>query len=235
MGVLSDLLALQKTDIAISQARHRLAHLPQIAAHKEAVAALASVKQLCVVAKRRHDEAQVEITQLENESHQVDIRAERLKKQLRSVIAPREAEALQHEIADCEAVRGSLDDKELGLMELVEALTSEIESLAEREQVESERVAATLNDLQDIQVSVRHEVQQLEERRSAICLVIPARHLADYENKQRHISGGAVAELRGPTCQSCHLDISRGELDAMKALPADEFPECPNCGCYLVI
>ncbi|MHB1130291.1 MAG: zinc ribbon domain-containing protein, partial [Ilumatobacteraceae bacterium] len=172
MGVLSELLALQKTDIAISQARHRLAHLPQIVTHKEAVTALASVKQQCAVAVRRHAEAQVEITQLETESHQLDIKAERLKKQLRSVIAPREAEALQHEIADCEATRGSLDDKELGLLELVEALTSEVESLTERERVESGLVAASLGALQGMQVAIRHEVQELEERRSAMCLVI---------------------------------------------------------------
>jgi hypothetical protein len=235
MSVLSDLLALQKTDIALSQGRHRLAHLPQIATHKEAIAALAGVKQRRVRAVHRQSEAQFEIAQLESESRQIDIKAERLKKQLRQVIAPREAEALQHEIADCEAVRGSLDDRELGLMELVDALTSEIETLTKREQAESERVAATLADLQQIQAAIGQEVQQLEERRSAISLVIPQRHLADYENKRKHISGGAVAELNGPTCQSCHLDISRGERDAMKALPADEFPECPNCGCYLVI
>lgn len=235
MSILTDLLALQKTDIALRQARHRLAHLPQIAAHKEAVAALAGVKQQCVVAVRRQSEAQAEITKLESESRQVDIKAERLKKQLRSVIAPREAEALNHEIADCETVRGSLDDKELDLMELVEALTSEIGTLSERQQIESDLVAASLVALKDIQDVIRQEVQQLEERRSAMCLVIPESQLTDYEHKSKHISGGAVAELLGPTCQSCHLDLSRGERDTMKALPADEFPECPNCGCYLVI
>ncbi len=235
MSVLSDLLALQKTDIALRQARHRLAHLPQIVTHTEAVAALSGVKQQGVVAVRRHSEAQIEITKLEGESRQIDVKAERLKKQLRSVIAAREAEALQHEIADCEMVRGSLDDKELGLMELVEALTSEIETLTQRQQVESELVAASLVALRDIQDVIRQEVQQLEERRSAICLVLPESQLADYEHKSKHISGGAVAELLGPTCQSCHLDISRGERDTMKTLPADEFPECPNCGCYLVI
>lgn len=235
MNVLADLLALQKTDIALSQARHRLAHLPEIVAHKEAVAALAGIKQQCAAAEQRNAEAQVEITQLEDESHQIDIKAERLNKQLLLVTAVREAEALQHEITDCEAVRGSLDDKELGLMELVDALASDIDSLTRREQIETERVAVALLALRDIQGVIREEIQQLEERRSAICLVIPERHLSDYENKRKRISGGAVAELHGPTCNSCHLDIARGELDAMKALPTDEFPECPNCGCYLVI
>lgn len=235
MSVLTDLLALQKTDIAISQARHRLAHLPQLAVHKEAVSALAVMKQQIATAIRRRAEAQVEITQLEDESHQIDIKAARLKKQLRTVIAAREAEALQHEIANCDEVRGSLDDREFGLLELVEQLASEIESLTQQELAESERITALLQELHGIQAAIRQEVEQLEERRSAICLVIPDRYRADYESKRKHIAGGAVAELHGPTCQSCHLDISRGELATMKALPADEFPECPNCGSYLVI
>jgi hypothetical protein len=235
MSVLSDLLALQKTDIAISQARHRLAHLPQIEVHAESVSALAKVKQQAEVAASRHSEAQLEIAQLEIESHQLDVKSERSKKQLRSVFAIREVEALQHEIANCEESRSSLDDKELGLMELVDSLASEMESLSESEQSESNRLSASLQELELGQTAIRREIQQLNERRSAITLVIPERHLADYESKRKHISGGAVAELHGSTCQSCHLDIARGELDAMKKLPASEFPECPNCGCYLVI
>ena len=235
MIVLSDLLALQKTDIAISQARHRLAHLPQIEVHAQAAISLAKVKKEIESAASRHREAQLEIAQLEIETKQLGVTAERLKKQLRSVIAIREIEALQHEIAICEESRSLLDDKELGLMELVDALASEIILLSEKEQSESNHLSVSRNELETSQIAIRQEIQELDERRSAISLVIPGRHLVDYESKRKHISGGAVAELHGPTCQSCHLDIARGELDAMKKLPAEEFPECPNCGCYLVI
>lgn len=235
MTVLTDLLALQKTDIALSQAHRRLAHLPEISVHKMAVAGLEAIRQQRVVAEHQTGEAQTEITQIESESSQVDAKAARLKKQLRSVIAPREAEALQHEIASCDAARSSYDDKELTLMELVEALRVQIDAYTEGERVETERVSAALGALRISKDAIRQETTHLEEQRSAMCLIVPGRHLADYEEKRKHISGGAVAELHGPTCQSCHLDISRGELDAMKGLPADEFPECPNCGSYLVI
>lgn len=235
MSVLSDLLALQKIDIAISQARHRLSHLPQIETHARAVAGLAEVQQQTEVAVRRHSEAQLEIASLETESHQLDVKAERLRKQLRTVIAIREVEALQHEIANCEESRSLLDDRELGLLELVDALSSEIATLSASELSASNQLSASLKDLHECQLVIRQEIQLLGERRSATSSVIPDRYLADYENKRKHNSGGAVAELHGSTCQSCHLDIARGELDAMRKLPTDEFPECPNCGCYLVI
>ena len=44
----------------------------------------------------------------------------------------------------------------------------------------------------------------------------------------------AIAKLNGLRCEGCHLDLSRGEVDQMKRLPADELVECPNCGRLLV-
>ena len=235
MSVLIDLLSLQKTDTSIAQANHRLKHLPEIALHKQASAGLELVKSQLLLAIKQNAQVESEIAKCEIESRQVDVRAERLKKQLRTVIAPREAEALQHEIAQCALDRGALDDRELELIGLVESLGTQIAqlSLAEIESVTA--VAAAQTTLRATQELVKAEIAELTDRRSAICLVIPERYMAKYEHKRKHISGGAVAELRGSTCQSCHLDISRGELAALKALPPDEFAECPNCDCYLVI
>jgi len=235
MSALADLLSLQKTDTGIAQANHRLTHLPEIALHKQVAAGLELVKSQTQLAAKQNAQVESEIAKCEVESRQVDVRADRLKKQLRTVIAPREAEALQHEIAQCELDRGALDDKELELMGLVETLTAQIAQLALAEIDLVAAVAAALTNLRAAQTFVKAEIAELTERRSAICLVIPARYMTQYEHKRKHISGGAVAELRGPTCQSCHLDISRGELAALKALPPDEFAECPNCDCYLVI
>ncbi len=235
MSALFDLLSLQKTDTGITQANHRLTHLPEIALHKQAAAGLELVKSQMQLAAKQNSHAESEIAKREVESHQVDVRAERLKKQLRTVIAPREAEALQHEISQCELDRSLLDDNELELMGLVETLTAQIAQYALAEAELAAAVAAALTNLRAAHAAVKAEIAELTDRRSAICLVIPARYMTQYEHKRKHISGGAVAELRGPTCQSCHLDISRGELAALKALPPDEFAECPNCDCYLVI
>ena len=235
MSTLVDLLSLQKTDTSIAQANHRLTHLPEIALHKQASAGLELVKSQLALAIKQNAQVESEIAKCEIESRQVDVKAERLKKQLRTVIAPREAEALQHEIAQCALDRGALDDKELELMGLVESLAAQIAQLSRAEIELVTTVATTLTTLRAAQASVKTEIAELTDRRSAICLVIPDRYMAKYEHKRKHISGGAVAELHGPTCQSCHLDISRGELEALKALPPDEFAECPNCDCYLVI
>ena len=148
MSVLLDLLSLQKTDTAVSQARHRLAHLPQIETHQQALASLNTVRSQIEVAARRHVQALADITQLEAESHQLDVDLERLQNQLRSVVAIREFEALQHEIANLQTMRSSLDDKEMDLLELVDALASEMDSNGKREQIETTKVADLHEELE---------------------------------------------------------------------------------------
>jgi predicted nucleic acid-binding Zn-ribbon protein len=44
----------------------------------------------------------------------------------------------------------------------------------------------------------------------------------------------AVARLEGTRCGGCHLDLSTSELDAVKAVGAGEFADCPQCGRLLV-
>ena len=51
--------------------------------------------------------------------------------------------------------------------------------------------------------------------------------------RKRH-GGIGICKVEGRTCSGCHVDISPGELDAMRLAPADELPECPNCARSLV-
>ena len=120
MGALHDLYAVQLSDIAISQAQHRLAHLPESAAYQLAKSASANAITELAALDKRSAEAGSEITGLEKQAHEIDSTLARLNKQMKTIIAPREAEALQHEIATCTNNRSALDDRELELLEIVE-------------------------------------------------------------------------------------------------------------------
>ena len=111
MGVLHDLYAVQLTYIAISQAQHRLAHLPESASYQLAKSASANaIAELAALDKQSAD-AGTEVTGLEKQAHEIDSVLTRLNNQMKTIIAPREAEALQHEIATCENNRSALDDR----------------------------------------------------------------------------------------------------------------------------
>jgi predicted nucleic acid-binding Zn-ribbon protein len=47
----------------------------------------------------------------------------------------------------------------------------------------------------------------------------------------------AAAALVGARCEGCHLDLSAGEVDVVKAAAAGNagVTECPNCGRLLVV
>ena len=235
MGALHDLYAVQLTDIAISQAQHRLAHLPESASYQLAKTSSQNAIAELAALDKESSEAGNEITGLEKQAHEIDSTLTRLNKQLKTIIAPREAEALQHEIATCAANRSALDDRELELLEVVERCDKESVALGSR--VESTRVALAVAEqsLRAARAAVNAEIAHLTEQRSAQSLVVSSSLLTTYDAKRKHRPDGAVSKLNGPTCSGCHLDLPTSEIDRLHNLPDDELPECPHCGCFVAL
>lgn len=235
MSALHDLLSVQRTDTAIAQANHRLTHLPEIAVRREAMERLAGLESRLAEAHSSRGEAASSIADAERRSVEIDAAVTRLESQLRTVIAPREAEALQHEIATLRAERSLLDDAALAAMERMDDGDGVILSL-ERELTEArsalDAAQVTLREAQDLEQA---QISQLTERRNAQALVVPGELLARYESRKAHRKDAVVAELHGSTCDACHLDLSQTERDELRRLADDEIPECPHCGCILVL
>jgi hypothetical protein len=123
------LLDLQDADTAIDQLAHRRRHLPERERLGAAVSALRDLERTRDGLRAEVDSALAEIAECERESSEIDTQRARLSAQLRTVIAPREAEALQHEIATLEERRSGLDDRALVAMDTqasVEAALSDI-------------------------------------------------------------------------------------------------------------
>src|ERR1700712_5944605 len=107
------LLALQRIDSALDQNRNRRTRLPELAARDAAAAALRSLQQERLRALERSMAAQTVIDATEHAAHDIDTKRTRLEAQLKTVIAPREAEALMHEIQTLGTRRDELDEQEL--------------------------------------------------------------------------------------------------------------------------
>jgi predicted nucleic acid-binding Zn-ribbon protein len=234
MAALSDLLAVQTTDIAISQEKHRVSHLQETIDRDAAKNALAEIDAQIATCDAEIVAANVEITKVDRFSHEHDDKLIKLNKQLKTVIAPREAEALQHEIATVTTERSALDDRELELMGVVESGEMKKSELAPLQAIAKSTLAAATMALSSAKQKIDAEIAALTEQRSAQALVVPKSLMSTYEAKRKHRPDGAVCRLNGPTCGSCHLDISQGEINSMRAMPEDEFAECPHCGSFIV-
>ena len=235
MTALHDLLSVQRTDTAIAQANHRLTHLPEIAARTEAMNHAAELTRCRSEIDARQAASTAVVAALEGRRREIDIAVARLEGQLKTVIAPREAEALQHEIATLRSERGALDDEALETMMNIEnddALLVELDvQIASAESA----VAVAQQQLREAQDFEHEQIRQLTERRDAQAPVVPAELLDRYEARRASRKDAVVAELHGATCDACHLDLSQTERDDLRRLAPDEIPECPHCGCILVL
>jgi predicted nucleic acid-binding Zn-ribbon protein len=235
MEGLAEVLAVQGLDIAIEQANHRLTHLPEIDRRRECMESVASLERAIAELDRRSADAVLTLAASEREAADIETKVRRLESQLKTVIAPREAEALQHEIATLNEARGECDERGL------EALEDAEQSDAERTKKESELAASRtaletiLTELRIAQEVIQAEIGQLASRRNATASVAPAQLLAKYESRRKQSNRVAIAELIGAACGGCHLDLSQAERDQLRRLLDDEIPECPHCGCMLVV
>lgn len=233
MSELAELYAVQISDIAIAQSKHRLSHLSEIALHTSTKNDVAAIAKSLDETVARGATAKKEIAKLEVAGHANDAVITRLNKQLKTVIAPREAEALQHEIATCTQQRLLLDDQELELMELVELCEREQEHMLSQLTHAKQLHVASAEKLALAQREENETLKRLVEQRSAQSLVVTASLMDIYEAKRKHRPDGAIATLSGPTCGACHLDIAQGEISTLRALPETQRPECPHCGCFI--
>jgi predicted nucleic acid-binding Zn-ribbon protein len=232
---LAPLLELQKIDTALSQLVHRQANLDQrkvLAASKAILAATESEKMQLA---NELATAKSEIVTLETANKKCEAQILKYSQQLRTVIAPREAEALQREIDTARSERSANDDKELQLLETSDRLELQLQQVTEQINDQSAAVTSATAALNEALKICEGEKKSLDEKRLGVANAIDGKLIKLYDAKRTKRTTPTVADLHGSKCQSCHLDLSVVELSALKKLGADELAECPNCDCYLVL
>lgn len=228
------LLALQDIDSALDAITHKRPRLPEGVAHQEALADQADLKARAAAAQQQIDAAQAAIEAAEHAAADLTTKRSRLEAQLKTVIAPREAEALMHQIATINGQRSELDDAELAALdeqaEGEEALAEVgLETPAAVAAVESTKAA-----LDAALAELAAEEAALKASRAETVASMPAEHVATYERVRAQFHGVGVTRLIGTHCSGCHMDLSPAELDIVKAVPAGEQAECPQCGRIMI-
>ena len=234
MSALARLLDLQEVDTRLAQLRHRIAHLPEMVDVDRLKAEIARVN----AAMRGLDAENIQVSQVlaEAESRTTDIRAKsaRLNARLKTVIAPREAEALQHEISVLATEASELDDSALAALERSETLDAEIRERQREREILATDLATAESVARDAAQSISAEIVRVDAQRAELTEDIESTLLAAYE-KRRNMHGGiAIARLAKSTCGGCHIDLSTTEIESLRRSDETE-RECPNCARWLVL
>lgn len=226
---LAALLDLQRVDTAIDQALVARDRLPERRSHDEAASGLAHIRARRDDIRREQMIQEAELTDIESRSSALDAQRARLDKQLKTVIAPREAEALQHEIRILELERSELDDRGLALLESSSEADRDLGELTRQESRAAEAEVSARGALEAALVAVDASVEELRRRRQELAGALASGDLETYETLRRAHGGVAVTVIEHGMCAGCHMDLSVAELDAIKRRPAADVVECPNC------
>lgn len=229
------LLALQLIDSELDQIEQRRKRLPERAALADATAAHDRWR-----AERERQQALVAaaastIEQAETSGKELDVKQRRLEAQLKTVIAPREAEALMHEIDILKARHSELDDVELAAMEQQADADTAIEEL---DGIEPPLVAAVeqARAARDEALGgLDAEVEAARARRVEAVATLSESEVALFDAMRARHGGIGFARLERHTCTACHVDLSQVEYERVVASTGDELPECPHCGRFLVV
>lgn len=229
------LLALQAVDTQSDQLQHRRKHSPLRADFADATAQARAWERERDATRTRIDELGVAIERAEERGAALLTHRQRLEQQMKTVIAPREAEALMHEMATIGEQIDELDVHELEALEEQAALDDRLsghlageEPLRTRLRLADDALAAELADIDA-------ELVALDERRADLRGALTDSLLSTYDRKRAAL-GVAVAPLVGRQCQGCHLELSAAEVDTVKAEAAETgVTDCPECGRLLIV
>ena len=184
--------------------------------------------------RREQSTMEAELAVIEKKSVEIDAHRAKLERQMKTIIAPREAEALQHEMQTLAAERNELDDRGLLLLESSASADEDLRKIVDTESRAVEVEATTAHALTQAAAAKSDEITVLLVRRAEVVLPIAEPDIATYDRLRASYKGIAVAVIQHGVCGGCHMDISVSELDIIKRLPVDQVAECPNCNRLLV-
>ncbi len=229
------LLALQQIDTQSDQLgvkRVRLPEREELTTRSDQMAAWERRRNQIAT---RMDELTAVIDQAEERNSELGADRSRLEAQMKTVIAPREAEALMHEIATINGQRDELDDSELAALEEQSTLDDERTTHLGSEASLRAAVGSADESLAQACADIDTELEQLGAARTTAVDNLDDSIVSRYASV-RAASGVAVAQLKGHRCEGCHLDLSAAEVDTAKDEAAvSGYTDCPQCGRMLVV
>lgn len=229
------ILELQAADTMADQLRHRRENLPEREQLRATKNALVRWNEARMVTRKRVEELGATIEQAERDSRGIDQHLERLNQQMKTIIAPREAEALQHEIATLKQRRSELDDLELAALEEQSRADDELTGLLEQEGELTEAYMAADKEATSAEADIDGELTRISARLEALRAGVDKKVLRRYDRlREQHLI--AAATLSGSRCDGCHLDLSAAEVDTVKDHAAKGgLSDCPQCGRLLAV
>jgi predicted nucleic acid-binding Zn-ribbon protein len=224
-----------EADRWIDRVRSQKTHLPEIA---ELTALEAELRGLL---KDLHD-AETSLAPLKKNFDAVDTESQRLRTRAKdlddalssSTASARELSAIQGELTHVRTLLAESEDRELELLEALEPVESQIESIKQLAQPGVRRRAELLESIAQLQGTLDDELISLVRDRDERALALPADLLTRYNAAVKRVGTSGAAHVVEGRCDGCRLALSPLDYDHFRAQPPDTFMDCPECGRLLL-
>ena len=228
----TDLLEIQRLDVAVDQLRHRRVHLEQ---RTELDAALDDqrTQQAAIddVGLARVDVARRQRA-LEDEAQTVSDKADTDESRLYGgeVSGLKDLEALQHEIATLRERQSGLEDQALEAMEEAEELADRVTALEAARAGADAQVAALTAEIAELEAEIDAEISDLEAQRAAAVGGVDGALVAEYERLRPAFGAATAVTFDGSNCVGCPSAMPAMEVDRLKHLDGADPTSCSECG-----
>ncbi len=178
------------------------------------------------------EDTRAELSRLESDVALAEQRRDRDAQRLATTSSPKDAQALEHELASLARRLSDLEDAELevmGRVEDAEAAVAAQQALIDQTTAEGTELTAAAKAAV---AAAATEAEHLARDRAAVAGTLPAELLADYE--RRASRGVGVGLLRRGTCEGCQMMLSSTDISRVRQAAPDQVMSCPECGGILV-
>ncbi|MEA2453674.1 MAG: uncharacterized protein QOG04_2384 [Actinomycetota bacterium] len=232
---LHQLLDLQTEDTAIKRLEDRRANLPEAVRLAEVNENLAELNADLEIAQKQHDEVAREQDKLEGEIGIAEEKITREEQRLfgGAVSNPKELGALQAEVAMLKRKKSELEDQLLEVMVQKEDASATLDRLRGEQAAassETEKLGATVANLT---TEIDEQLKLHAAKRDEAAAPLPKELFDLYEKLRATKNGVGAAALEAGTCQGCHTQVPRQEVERIKS--EGGLQRCENCRRILVV
>ncbi|WP_278234730.1 C4-type zinc ribbon domain-containing protein [Isoptericola sp. AK164] len=229
------LLQVQALDTKLQQLAHQRRKHPSLTTLAELDDRLADLHSSLVDSRTAVADLEREVTKAEVDVEQVRTRATRDQQRLDSgALGAKDAQAVVSELESLARRQNVLEEAELEIMERLEAHQ---ESLAQVEAAHGELVAAqekAAGERDAAFAEIDAEAREVKAERARLADGLDAGLVTLYDRLRSQLGGLGAAALRGNRCEGCRLELNPGDLAAARGAAPEQVVRCEECGRILV-
>ena len=226
LPIIEGLLVLQDRDRRLIRLR---AELETVAPQRMLLRGKATHAQAALdEAKRRLGAAESERKTLEQEAATLRQRIQKLQAEQQATRSNDQYKAFQHQIESNEADIRRIEDREIELMERVEALSKEVHAAGAVATAQRKETDQQVADVDAREANLKAELASVIEQRAQHAASLDPAAVGRYERILKTRGDNVVVGVNRQTCGGCHVKLPMQVFLHAKA--QNDLVNCSNCG-----